>query len=85
MDGFEEIKVSPPRPGACKICAVKHNPAEPHDRDSLYYQNRFRKKYKRFPTWADAMAHCSQPVKARWRAKLIEKGVSPEDLGENGQ
>ena len=35
-DGIEEIKVVPPAPGACRICAMKHDPKKPHDRDSLY-------------------------------------------------
>ena len=59
-------------------------PREPHDRDSLYYQNRFRRQHKRFPTWADAMAHCSDVTKAAWKDKLLKAGVSPEELGVDG-
>ena len=85
MDGLEEIRVLPPRPGVCRECAAKHDPTEPHDRNSLYYENRFRRRYKRFPTWADAMAHCSAATQASWRAKLRKMGVAPEELGGDGR
>ena len=81
---FDEIRVSPPGPDVCRICATKHAPSEPHDRDSLYYQNRFRRRHRRFPTWGDAMAHCSDETRAVWRARLKERGVAPEELGEDG-
>ena len=81
---MQEIRVVPPSPGSCPICATKHDPREPHDRDSLYYQNRFRRQHKRFPTWADAMAHCSDVTKAAWKDKLLKAGVSPEELGVDG-
>ena len=74
-DGIEEIKVVPPAPGACRICATKHDPKEPHDRDSLYYQNWFHRKYKRFPTWEDAMSHCSKKTKAEYKKILAQRGI----------
>ena len=81
MDNFSEIKVFPPSPGVCRWCATKHDPKEPHNRDSLYYQNRFRKKYKRFPTWDDAMAHCDDDTKTKWRKLLADRGIIAEDSG----
>lgn len=84
MDGFEEIKIRAPRPGACKICATVHQPGQPHDRDSLYYQNWFRKRYKRLPTWADAMAHCSEDVKAEYMSTLAGRGITIEKGGDDG-
>ena len=57
MDGVDKIKILPPRPGACKICAGFHARNEPHDTDSLYYINRFYKKHGRFPTAEDAARH----------------------------
>ena len=81
---MDKTKVCPPGPGRCPICATKHGPKEPHDRDSLYYQNRFHRRHRRFPTWADAMAHCSAETKAAWREKLRKAGVAPEELGEDG-
>lgn len=79
MDSFEEIRINAPVPGTCKICATVHKPDQPHDRDSLYYQNWFRKRYKRFPTWGDAMAHCTAVTRAMWKAKLSERGILVDD------
>lgn len=85
MDNFEEIKIKAPGPGTCKLCATVHRPEEPHDRDSLYYQHRFRLRYKRFPTWEDAMAHCSEDMKARYAAKLARRGIFIVKNHENGE
>ena len=60
---FEDVVILPPKPGVCQICAVDHEPDQPHNRDSLYYQMKFRQQHGRFPTWADAMAHCDEHVK----------------------
>jgi hypothetical protein len=46
-----------------------HDPKQPHDKDSLYYQNWFFKKYKRLPTLEDAMQHCSEEIKEEMRKK----------------
>lgn len=78
------IKVTAPSPGSCPVCATVHDPKDPHDRNSLYYQNRFHRSNKRFPTWADAMAHCSAGRRAEWKEKLLKQGVSPEELAEDG-
>lgn len=56
----------PPAPGNCPICAYKHEPDQPHNRHSLYYQMAFHQQHGRWPTWADAMAHCSEEVKQAW-------------------
>ena len=81
MDSIDEIKIVAPGPRACKICATNHKPGQPHDRDSLYYQNWFRKRHKRFPTWNDAMAHCTDEVKAEYRAILAKRGIHLDDKG----
>lgn len=65
-------------PGRCKVCATKHPPEDPHDRDSLYYQNRFYKLHKRFPTWQDAMNHCTEERKASFIKELSRRGISTE-------
>ena len=74
-ENMEEVKVIPPVPGACPICATVHKPEQPHDRDSLYYQNYFRRKYRRIPTWNDAMSHCSDSVKKSFTEKLARRGI----------
>lgn len=71
---MEEIKVIPPTPGACPMCATRHRPEDPHDRDSLYYQNRFYMRYRRFPTWDDAMSHCTESIKSSFLAELERRG-----------
>ena len=73
---FESVVILPPKPGVCPICAVDHEPDQPHNHDSLYYQMKFRQQHGRFPTWADAMAHCDEHVKQLWIAALAERGVS---------
>ena len=62
-------------PGTCPVCAVKHDPAQPHNRDSLAYQYKFYDAYGRFPTWDDAMEHCSDDVKRAWAAALKMRGI----------
>ena len=76
---MEEIKILPPMPGACQVCAAFHAPDQPHERDSLYYQNQFYKTYKRFPTWKDAMNHCSDAVKRDFCRKLAKRGILLEE------
>lgn len=66
----EKIKVLPPRPGVCKLCAARHAADQPHERDSLYYQVKFYRRFRRFPTWEDAMNHCSEETKRAKRAEL---------------
>ena len=72
----------PPRLGVCPVCAVKHDPAQPHNRDSLYYQYRFFAERKRWPTWTDAMSHCDDAIKQFWKKELRERGVPEELLAE---
>lgn len=65
----------PPKPGTCPECATKHDPEQPHNQQSLYYQMKFMMENDRSPTWADAMAHCSEKTKALWREELAALGV----------
>lgn len=62
-------------PGTCPLCAAAHSPNFPHNRDSLTYQYRFYDKHGRWPAWEDAMAHCSDEMKACWRQELEARGV----------
>jgi hypothetical protein len=54
----------PAEQGKCPECGVAHSPDMPHDNRSLFYQYHFYKQNGRWPTWDDAMAHCSDEVKA---------------------
>lgn len=62
----------PPHPDACQVCARNppHAPEEPHNAQSLFYQYAFYREHGRWPTWQDAVAHCSPDVRARWEREL---------------
>lgn len=76
--GMEEIRVCAPVPGTCPECATKHDERDPHDPNSLYYQNRFFRQHGRLPTWTDAMQHCSPMTQAVWADKLKKCGIVVE-------
>ncbi len=61
--------------GRCSQCAVLHEPDQPHNQQSLAYQYAFYAEHDRWPTWADAMAHCDQETRELWTAALRERGV----------
>ena len=67
-------KVLPPAAGQCQVCARKHEPGEPHDAQSLYYNMTFNGMVGRAPTWADALAHCDDATKHTWEAALRRGG-----------
>lgn len=65
--------------GTCPECAVKHEPDQPHNRNSLTYQYKFYDQHGRWPTWEDAMAHCPEDIKKYWTQQLTKRGV---DIGK---
>lgn len=71
----------PPKPGTCPICATKHGDNEAHNAQSMYYQYRFYGNRGRWPTWADAIAHCTPQVRRVWEQVLRERNewTEPED------
>lgn len=75
MTEIRKLTLQPPAPDVCQECAVLHAPADPHDRDSLFYQMQFQREHRRWPTWADAMAHCAPEIQSEWRAELEQLGV----------
>ena len=68
----------PPAPNTCPICATAHHRAEPHNAQSLYYMYRFYGIRGRWPTWADAMAHCGPTVQILWKQALQDRGAWTE-------
>lgn len=68
------LRLLPPPKDKCPFCAVGHKPTDPHDAQSLYYQFRFQKAHGRWPTWADAIAHCGQFTAALWKQQLVKLG-----------
>jgi hypothetical protein len=55
----------------------------PHNQQSLYWQYHFYGRHGRWPTWSDAMAHCSPEMREEWTRALeacgvvVEEGVTP--------
>jgi hypothetical protein len=77
--------LQPAPPGTCPVCADQHEPAEPHNAESLHYQYAFYAERGRWPTWTDAMAHCTPEVRTLVREQLVavmrKHGVEiPADL-----
>jgi hypothetical protein len=62
--------------GTCSQCWKEHEPEQPHDPRSLQYQYRFYAEHNRWPTWTDAMAHCSEEIKRLWTEALARRGVT---------
>lgn len=72
----------PPAPHLCQKCAVDHTPDLPHNQQSMFWQYWFYKDSGgRWPTWRDAMAHCTDEMKALWVKALEEKGVKIDARG----
>jgi len=69
-----DLFLLPCAPGVCQDCAVDHDPTEPHNATSLYYQYKFYGAYGRWPTWVDAMAHCDAKTRTAWTAELKTRG-----------
>lgn len=70
-----QFKILPPPAGTCPDCAVKHDPSQPHNVQSLHYQYAFFGEHGRWPTWSDAMAHCSEDMRRVWTEELVRMGV----------
>lgn len=66
--------ILPPAKGKCPICAHAHGAGDPHNAQMLFYQIAFNGMVGRPPTWADALAHCSEETRRKWEALLKEKG-----------
>ena len=71
--------LAPADPEACKTCAERHEPDQPHNKDRLHYQYTFYSEHGRWPTWKDAVAHCSPEIQAAWEEALRERGAWPKD------
>lgn len=75
---LEPFSILPPPAGKCSVCATDHEPEYPHNQQSLFYQYKFYNDNGRWPTWKDAMAHCSNEIKEFWTKELEERGVKVE-------
>ena len=70
--------VMPAPPGHCQICGKRHEPSEPHDAQQLRYKLVFGGMIGREPTWADAIAHCSEEIRETWEGELRRLGAWTE-------
>ncbi|WP_066723475.1 hypothetical protein [Sphingomonas pituitosa] len=77
-EGSGTMMLMPAREGTCEICATAHKLELPHNAQSLFYQTRFNIEHGRAPDWRDAMAHCSDEMRALWTEQLTARGVDVE-------
>ncbi len=77
VDSVSEFLIVPPDLDACQVCGrlPAHDADQPHDAQSLYYQYAFYGEHGRWPTWKDALEHCSEPVRRLWEAELRRRGA----------
>lgn len=78
IDLLKEGTLLPPPPDKCQVCGGKHEAEQPHNAQSLYYKMSFRKQHDRWPTWKDAMEHCSEEVKSFWIEQLKKHNIEVE-------
>jgi hypothetical protein len=83
LGGFTLLR-PPMKEGQCPECAVVHHADEPHNQQSLFWQYSFREKHGRWPTWADALVHCTPEVRELWTAALAKHGVTVEAVAAKG-
>lgn len=72
-----KMMMLPAKPGTCAMCATEHDESMPHNYWSIFYQMRFKAKYGRDATHADALAHLS----AEYRTRAYESG-QVKNMGE---
>lgn len=77
-DGQGTMMLMPAREGTCETCGTAHEPELPHNAQSLFYQTRFNIEHGRSAHWNDAMAHCSEEMRALWTEQLVARGVDVE-------
>lgn len=71
LGGFKLLK-GKAKEVQCPECAVTHEKDQPHNQQSIFYQYSFREKHGRWPTWDDAMSHCSKKIQRKWKIELAK-------------
>lgn len=77
------LTLLPVKEGVCQECGTDHRAESPHNQQSLYWQCAFYGQHGRWPTWADAMAHCDDQTKQLWTQELAKLGVIVPSLADN--
>jgi len=75
--GVKNMMPLGPASHLCQVCAGDHKPDDPHDCNSLFYQYGFYGEHGRWPTWKDAVAHCSDVTKELLEKELRELALWP--------
>lgn len=72
----------PPPAHLCQKCAVDHTPDLPHNQQSMFWKYWFYKDSGgQWPSWRDAMAHCSEEMKQHWVTHLEARGIDIDAKG----
>lgn len=79
IDKTHTMTLIPPPAGACQECATEHPPELPHNWESFYYHTKFKMDHDRSPTWNDAIAHCTEEIKAQWAASFAVTAAEHSD------
>jgi hypothetical protein len=69
------LKLLPPAPNKCPLCATEHNANSAHNKTSLFYAVRFLQQHGREATWSDAIAHLGPLTKMLWQQELTKRGI----------
>lgn len=78
VENVQEVRfgLMPPAAGKCQVCNVDHDPLLFHDCQSLFYQYAFFGRQRRWPTWADASAHCEPHIVAALKDVLADNKLA---------
>lgn len=79
LGALKPWKLLSPKPDTCQECASKHEPELPHNQQSLFWQYNFYNKNGRWPTWKDAMVHCTPSMQEQWIIELAKYGITVDD------
>jgi len=64
----------------CKECGDNHPKELPHNVTTSQYQVNFFNKHGKFPTWDDALAHCTEEMKISWKASMERVRKCTEEM-----
>ncbi|TCL06868.1 hypothetical protein [Sodalis ligni] len=78
------FQIMPKREGTCQECGRQHLDEDPHDAQSLHYQYTFYAREGRWPTWADALAHCPVDTRNLWIKELAKHGIDVVGTKQGG-
>lgn len=85
MNTIDRWTLLPPNKNVCQQCAVDHDPELPHNQQSVYWQYWFLSQHNRWPTWTDAIAHCTEDMKAFWIDELAKRGIEVQEVSPSEQ